>query len=139
MAELCCDGGGGELLAIANLLGGGVDLRYVGKDRAGGEAVVYDSLIVKVQITEDGSEYNSTAEHEDEKAPEEPVAKIVVLRGVAGVATVFEFDWQSTLSFGRLEAVSGEQVVQGRCYLGGYLMRYLIERDVVVEVLEAVD
>ena len=77
-----------------------------------------------------GKDEHATAERRKMSEPEEGggfCEPILGLRGVAGVATVFEFDWQSALSFGRLEAVSGERVVQGRCYLGGYLMRYLIQ------------
>jgi len=83
----------GELLAVAYLAGGGIDLRDAGEDGAGCETVVYDLLVVVIKIAKDGSKEDDSCETGNESSAKDPVAEVVGLCCVAGTA-VFELDWQ---------------------------------------------
>ena len=93
LTEVGGNEGGGELLAWAYFAGRGVDLRDAGEDGAGGEAVVYDLLIVVVKVAKDGGKDDDPREKGNESAAKETVAEVMGLCCATGAA-VFELDWQ---------------------------------------------
>ena len=72
-AEVCGDGGGGELLTVADLAWGSIDLRDAGKHRPLGEPVVDDALVLGVEVAEDGGGDDKAAEPRDQRDAHEAV------------------------------------------------------------------
>src|SRR6202040_73214 len=97
-AKIAGDGSGGELLAVADLSGGGINLGDAGEDGAGGEAVVDDLLVVVIEVAENDGADDQTTEHDEENHSQEPKPEVLRLCGGSGVVAVFEFDWQGSLS-----------------------------------------
>ncbi len=88
------------MLAIADLARGGVDLGDGGEERAGGEALVHNALVLVVVEDEDGGEEEKAGEDEDGDGAEDRIAEqVVTLR--CGARTVFDFDGQGVF---RLDA-----------------------------------
>ena len=85
LAEVGGDGGGGELLASTDLAWCGVDLRDAGEDGAGGEAVVDDTLVVVVEVGEDGGTDDHDGEQSDEGDAQD--ARVAVAEGFIMVRT----------------------------------------------------
>lgn len=99
LAKVCGDYGCGELLAIANFAGAGVDLRDAGEYGTRCEAVVNHLLIMVVKVSEDSREDDEARKEGDEETAQNAVPKVVGLCSAASGIPVFEFDWQIALSF----------------------------------------
>jgi len=95
-AQVDGDGVGCQLLAVADLLGRGVNLRDVGKDVAGGEPGVQGMFVMEVEVSEQRDTYDGAAQQQDKERAQDTVSEGCV-RCTTGAAAVFELDYQNLL------------------------------------------